>query len=42
MILDGFMLGEQYPESYNSLVEVAYRSGAVKNTGCPDRAPPAL
>ena len=42
VVLDGFMLGEQYPESYNSLMEVAYRSGAIKTTGCPDRAPPAL
>lgn len=63
--LDGFMPGEQYPESYNSLVQVcvvrtgksciiydcllfklnnkvAYRSGAIKSTGCPDRAPPSL
>jgi len=33
---DGFMSGEQYPESYNSLIRGAVMSGKVKSTGCPD------
>lgn len=36
---DGFMLGEQYPESYNSLAKAAYQDGRLKVTGCPDSIP---
>ena len=44
---DGFMAGEQYPESYNALAMKAYKQGRLKETGCPDivsRAdmPPAM
>ena len=34
---DGFMPGEQYPETYNSLVKAAVQRGLVKQTGCPDK-----
>lgn len=33
---DGFMLGEQYPESYNALAKKAYAQGRLQKTGCPD------
>lgn len=33
---DGFMAGEQYPESYNALAMKAYTEGRLKETGCPD------
>jgi len=33
---DGFMPGEQYPESYNALVKKALASGKIAPTGCPD------
>jgi len=33
---DGFMMGEQYPESYNQLGKKAYTAGRLENTGCPD------
>ena len=33
---DGFMAGEQYPESYNALAMKAYTQGRLKETGCPD------
>mmetsp|Transcript_9847 Transcript_9847/g.16227 ORF Transcript_9847/g.16227 Transcript_9847/m.16227 type:complete len:287 (-) Transcript_9847:222-1082(-) len=33
---DGFMPGEQYPQSYNQLVKSARARGAVLSTGCPD------
>jgi len=38
---DGFMPGEQYPESYNQQVQGAYKRGELRTTGCPDRAPPS-
>ena len=34
--LDGFMPGEQYPESYNSLGKKAFAAGRLEVTGCPD------
>ena len=33
---DGFMPGEQYPESYNSLGKKAFAAGRLEVTGCPD------
>ena len=33
---DGFMPGEQYPESYNTLRQAALQRGLVSRTGCPD------
>ena len=33
---DGFMLGEQYPESYNALAKKAFAQGRLQKTGCPD------
>ncbi len=33
---DGFMPGEQYPESYNSQAVAAYKDGRITTTGCPD------
>jgi len=33
---DGFMPGEQYPESYNSIVKKSIASGKISRTGCPD------
>ena len=33
---DGFMPGEGYPESYNSLRESALKDGRISPTGCPD------
>jgi hypothetical protein len=34
---DGFMLGEQYPESYNSIRTAKVQSGVLSTTGCPDK-----
>lgn len=36
---DGFMPGEQYPQSYNSLAKEAFKDGRVVATGCPDSIP---
>jgi len=36
---DGFMPGEQYPESYNTLALAAYKDGRITQTGCPDVVP---
>ena len=36
---DGFMPGENYPKSYNSLAKKAFSDGRIKFTGCPDSAP---
>jgi hypothetical protein len=33
---DGFMPGEQYPESYNQLGKKAFAAGRLEVTGCPD------
>ena len=33
---DGFMPGEQYPETYNQLMKQAYKDGRITTTGCPD------
>lgn len=33
---DGFMPGEQYPATYNSLAKNAFRDGRIVPTGCPD------
>lgn len=33
---DGFMPGEQYPQSYNSIAKTLYDQGKIKFTGCPD------
>jgi len=33
---DGFMPGEGYPESYNSLAKKALNEGRISKTGCPD------
>ena len=33
---DGFMPGEQYPESYNQLGKKAFAAGRLAVTGCPD------
>jgi len=36
---DGFMPGEQYPESYNRLASLAAAQGRIlKDTGCPDKS----
>ena len=34
---DGFMNGEQYPQSYNSITDIAVADGRLKPTGCPNR-----
>ena len=36
---DGFMPGEQYPQSYNNLAKEAYKDGRIVATGCPDSIP---
>ena len=36
ILSDGFMPGEQYPESYNSLGKEAFAAGRLEVTGCPD------
>ena len=36
---DGFMPGEQYPQSYNSIARTLYDQGKIKLTGCPDINP---
>jgi hypothetical protein len=33
---DGFMPGEQYPQSYNSITNKLLVSGQLKYTGCPE------
>ena len=33
---DGFMMGEQYPESYNDLAKKAFAQGRLQRSGCPD------
>ena len=33
---DGFMLGEQYPESYNALAKKAFAEGRLQRSYCPD------
>ena len=33
---DGFMPGEQYPQSYNSLARGAVADGRIGRTGCPE------
>ena len=36
---DGFMPGEQYPQTYNDLAKEAYFDGRIEATGCPDSIP---
>ena len=36
---DGFMSGEQYPQTYNDLANEAYLDGRIEATGCPDSTP---
>ena len=36
---DGFMPGEQYPQSYNNIAKQLYDAGKLGPTGCPDAAP---
>lgn len=36
---DGFMPGESYPQSYNSLAKQAYSDGRISLSGCPDSVP---
>eukprot|EP00607_Mallomonas_marina_P002841 CAMPEP_0182427134 /NCGR_PEP_ID=MMETSP1167-20130531/14948_1 /TAXON_ID=2988 /ORGANISM="Mallomonas Sp, Strain CCMP3275" /LENGTH=271 /DNA_ID=CAMNT_0024609109 /DNA_START=126 /DNA_END=941 /DNA_ORIENTATION=+ len=36
---DGFMPGESYPQSYNTLAKQAYDAGRLSFTGCPDTEP---
>tara|TARA_B110000091_G_C13620240_1_gene392642 strand:- start:520 stop:678 length:159 start_codon:yes stop_codon:yes gene_type:complete len=36
---DGFMPGEQYPESYNAQAAAAFKDGRIQTTGCPDSLP---
>ncbi len=36
---DGFMPGEQYPQSYNNLAKEAFKDGRLVPTGCPDSIP---
>eukprot|EP01038_Epipyxis_sp_PR26KG_P006251 gene6251-8610_t len=33
---DGFMRGEQYPQSYNDLVQLALKNKVISPTGCPE------
>lgn len=33
---DGFAWGEDYPASYNGLAKSLFKSGLVKDTGCPN------
>jgi hypothetical protein len=33
---DGFMVGEQYPPSYNALRDQALQQGLIQHTGCPE------
>lgn len=34
--IDGFMPGEQYPETYNAIRQAKTSSGELKETGCPE------
>jgi hypothetical protein len=36
---DGFMPGEQYPRSYNTIAKQMYDAGKLGSTGCPDKLP---
>ena len=33
---DGFMPNEQYPQTYNSMMNSAFKDGRIVSTGCPD------